>query len=44
MRLEAYLVLAGILAAMAWYAGRQLHFSLAPLEELFRKLIVGGGG
>jgi hypothetical protein len=33
-RPEAWLVLAGMLAAMAWYASPQLAYSLKGLREL----------
>lgn len=42
--LEAWLVLAGMLAAMAWYARPQIGLSLAPLAKLLQMLAVGSGG
>jgi hypothetical protein len=43
-RLEAWLVLAGMLAAMAWYARPQMLFTLASLRYVFELLSGGGGG
>ena len=43
-RLEAWLVLAGMLAAMAWYARPQLPYSLAALRYLVVQLLGAGGG
>jgi len=43
-RLEAWLVFAGMLAAMAWYAKPQLAFSVAALRELARLALGALGG
>jgi hypothetical protein len=42
-RLEAWLVFAGILAAMAWYARPQLAYSLGALRYLV-ELLAGSTG
>ena len=43
-RLEAWLVLAGMLAAMAWYARPQLDYSLQALRQLAHWAFAALGG
>jgi hypothetical protein len=42
--LEAWLLLAGMLAAMAWYARPQLAYSLTTLRYLVVQLLGARGG
>jgi hypothetical protein len=43
-RLEAWLVLAGMVAAMAWYARSQLGYSLTAVRHVIDWIVGGGGG
>ena len=43
-RLEAWLVLAGMLAALAWYARPQLAYSLQGLRGLAQVFLDAVGG
>ena len=43
-RMEAWLVLAGMLAAMAWYARPQFAYSLTTLRYLVVQLLGARGG
>ena len=43
-RVEAWLVLAAMLVAMAWYARPQLIYSLGPIRLLLEHFLLTGPG